>query len=313
MKRASTRSGKIFSYTLFLSIGAILCLMMASFMVGAYTYFVHLLEKTGVKEAGYIPIFFIGQAFVIKVPVTLTQLFVALLLTYAIIFIFSFKGAKCSTLTVFKKMAQGSRTLVFKNELSTVALIFPLLAVTLTVIESFQDMVGIPSGSLPELEPARSLTFITLAPITEELGFRASIIGLVSVIMMVAQGEGLRSVKALLFPSIGYQRRSEAFFIAFLIVFTAITFGYAHIASGIGWKIGKFTTATVAGVVLGWVYVKSGLLSAILLHWCFNFLMSSYRYLEKAINIPVLSVVEAIVVASAIGIIFALLYFTKRG
>ncbi|MEM4298084.1 MAG: CPBP family intramembrane glutamic endopeptidase, partial [Nitrososphaerota archaeon] len=131
--------------------------------------------------------------------------------------------------------------------------------------------------------------------------------GLASAIIMASRGGGVRSIKAFFSPHTAYLKGNGIVIIS-LIFFTAIIFGYAHIASGVGWKIGKLTTATIAGAVLGWVYIKSGLASAIILHWCFNFLMGSFKYFDRALNASLTSLVEIVIVISALGIVLATSY-----
>ena len=56
-----------------------------------------------------------------------------------------------------------------------------------------------------------------------------------------------------------------------LILITGIAFGSAHYLLGGGWEIGKVTTATLAGLVFGIVYVAYGAYAPILMHWFFNY------------------------------------------
>jgi hypothetical protein len=56
-----------------------------------------------------------------------------------------------------------------------------------------------------------------------------------------------------------------------LILITGFAFGSAHFLLGGGWEVGKVTTAFLAGVVFGIVYVTYGAYAPILLHWFFNY------------------------------------------
>ena len=55
-----------------------------------------------------------------------------------------------------------------------------------------------------------------------------------------------------------------------VIVFTSIIFGLAHFNPGVSWEIGKITSATFAGFVLGFSYIAYGAHAAIIIHWFFN-------------------------------------------
>ena len=69
-----------------------------------------------------------------------------------------------------------------------------------------------------------------------------------------------------------------------MIVIVGMFFGAAHIISGSPWSTGKFTQATVAGVIIGWVYFRYGLAPAILIHWATNYFISSYVFFMSDIN-----------------------------
>jgi len=69
-----------------------------------------------------------------------------------------------------------------------------------------------------------------------------------------------------------------------LILTVAIFFGAAHIISGIPWSTGKFAQATVAGILIGWVYFRYGFLLAILIHWATNYFIFSYVFFISEIT-----------------------------
>ena len=62
-------------------------------------------------------------------------------------------------------------------------------------------------------------------------------------------------------------------------------FGLAHIISGEPWSSGKFAQATVSGIILGWLYFRYGLISAILVHWATNYFIFSYVDFISQINL----------------------------
>jgi membrane protease YdiL (CAAX protease family) len=61
-----------------------------------------------------------------------------------------------------------------------------------------------------------------------------------------------------------------------LIIIVAVFFGLLHIISGEPWSNGKFAQATASGIILGWLYFRFGLISAVLVHWATNYFIFSY-------------------------------------
>src|SRR5262249_51466971 len=63
-----------------------------------------------------------------------------------------------------------------------------------------------------------------------------------------------------------------------LILTIAVFFGAAHIISGSPWSTGKFAQATLAGTIIGWIYVRYGFAPAVLIHWATNYFIFSYVF-----------------------------------
>jgi hypothetical protein len=55
------------------------------------------------------------------------------------------------------------------------------------------------------------------------------------------------------------------------LVLSSFSFGYAHYASGSGWGPGKVSEAALAGLALGYLYIKYGFHTSVLLHWSINY------------------------------------------
>ena len=56
------------------------------------------------------------------------------------------------------------------------------------------------------------------------------------------------------------------------------------IISGEPWSDGKFAQATISGIIIGWVYYRYGLISAILVHWATNYFIYSYLFFISDLN-----------------------------
>ena len=86
-------------------------------------------------------------------------------------------------------------------------------------------------------------------------------------------------------------------------------FGLAHIISGEPWSEGKFAQAAVSGIIIGWVYYRYGLISAILIHWATNYFIYSYIFfisdlnqisIQNALSHSMIGTLEIILIATGI-------------
>jgi membrane protease YdiL (CAAX protease family) len=180
--------------------------------------------------------------------------------------------------------------------------LMPMLATGLlyatVIIEQFQATQGVQTGSLnfpPSTSPYLILLNLAFAPISEEIGFRITSIGLpVGIVLAFAifrsdpRLAGLvNKVKLVLltmvspeaakrkmgYRSVGTDGLLHGITLPewVLILVTAFAFGSAHLLLGGGWEIGKVTTAFLAGLVFGIAYVAYGAYASILLHWFFDY------------------------------------------
>jgi len=174
-----------------------------------------------------------------------------------------------------------------------------MLLTAVITISSFQESVGIPTGSPPEWESRFETFFIggTLLALVEEIGFRISTIGvfLIAYLFLVKRktvaswsvGHALKVTFLIpLFPdkakkSLGVKTVSEfgirGISLAewIMIIITSSVFGWVHV--GHPWGLGKFTTATLVGLAFGLAYLLYGAQAPILLHWFFNYYGYSYN------------------------------------
>jgi membrane protease YdiL (CAAX protease family) len=94
-----------------------------------------------------------------------------------------------------------------------------------------------------------------------------------------------------------------------IIVVVGLFFGLAHIISGEPWSEGKFAQAAISGIIIGWVYYRYGLISAILVHWATNYFIYSYIFfisdlnqisIQNALSHSMIGTLEIILVATGI-------------
>jgi membrane protease YdiL (CAAX protease family) len=192
-----------------------------------------------------------------------------------------------------KPFAMGRTNFLFMMPLLTTGLLYATV-----IIEQFQATQGVQTGSLnfpPTTSPYIILLNLAFAPLSEELGFRITSIGIPLGIVLAfvffrsdpKLAGPVNKLKLVLLAmvspeaakqNLGYRNVSTNGLIHgisplewVLILVTAFAFGSAHLLLGGGWEIGKVTTAFLAGVVFGITYVAYGAYADILLHWFFDY------------------------------------------
>ena len=165
----------------------------------------------------------------------------------------------------------------------SILLLFSILVIVSGVIVTVQEFAGIPLEQ-PEA-PNHLLQFfnVTLAPITEEFGFRVLLIGLPLFALYSHKSSFGLFIKSLWRPwyNLHIFDSKKALMV---IIGVGILFGVAHVISGEAWDTTKFAQATAGGIILGWVYCRYGIVPAILIHWATNYFIFSYGYIIAEIN-----------------------------
>ncbi len=212
----------------------------------------------------------------------------------------------------FVKSVKG----LFSNPISLAKsnflIIMPLLAsglfVATILIQQFQTAQGVQTGTLnfPQNTP-QYLIFLELAfaPLNEEFAFRITSIGIpIGIFLLLryrsnpALPNPMSRIKlfllAILSPEsaklrLGYKNVTTDGLLRgispvewALILITGVSFGSAHFLLGGGWEIGKVTTASLAGLVFGIVYVSYGAYASILMHWFFNYYFTALDMADSA-------------------------------
>jgi len=180
-------------------------------------------------------------------------------------------------------------------------LIMPLIAMALLnaslLIQQFQETQGVQTGALtfpPQTSPYIILVNLTFAPINEEIAFRITSIGIPLGLFLLYHYRGDSKIsgiknkiklvaRAMLCPesakaALGYKNvtsqgvlRGISWGEWLLILVTSAVFGLAHFLLGGGWQFGKVSTAFLAGLVFGIMFVAYGAYASILLHWFFDY------------------------------------------
>jgi hypothetical protein len=227
-----------------------------------------------------------------------------------LIFVLCFLAAWCSRGGFLKHLRNILREPILSgktNFLFAMPLIGTSLLYASLLIQQFQAAQGVQTGNLtfpPQTSPYIILINLAYAPINEELAFRITSIGvpvaifllylyrkdqkvagvtnrLKFILITMASPEHAKSM-------LGYKNVTERGYLRgisavewILILITSTAFGLAHYLLGGGWEIGKVSTAIMAGLVFGVMFVTYGAYAAILLHWYFDYFFTIVSLAES--------------------------------
>jgi hypothetical protein len=201
--------------------------------------------------------------------------FVILWVIYVIIFTIAMSGPKQDFIKTMSSLLSDGKLTRHTNYMVAVTKWFSILILVSAIINFIQEGFGISTIPPPVENDLIQFFYVSLAPITEEIGFRVLLIGLPLLAFYSHKVSVKHFFKGLWSPSNNlhiYETRRAII----LILIVAVFFGLAHIISGEPWSGGKFAQATISGLILGWVYFRYGLISAILVHWATNYFVFSY-------------------------------------
>ena len=223
--------------------------------------------------------FFLGGiGYEIPIEFELGDAFIVIWILFLILFTIAILGPKRDFLKTLTPMITEGKLPLETNYLVTMIKWFSILVLISGIINFVQEGIGIiTEAPLVENELIRFYG-VNIAPVIEELGFRVLLIGLPLFAIYSHKTSFSHFFKSLWNPSENldvYDSRKAII----LIVVVAVFFGVAHILSGEPWSAGKFTQATAGGIIIGWVYFRVGLVSAILIHWATNYFVFSYVYM----------------------------------
>jgi len=267
-------------------------MMVLSFPIGAYVVFN--------TEVGYeitfefpingVDVFFGGIGFKIPIGLELGDIFIIFWCIYAILFSIAIIGPKKNFVkTLLPIMSKGKRS-NDTNYLVNVIKWFSILVLISGALDLLQQALGITTKP-PDVENDLIRFYgISVSPIFEEIGFRVLLIGIPLFAIYSHKSSFSHFFKSLWnpFQNLHIYDSKKPFL---LIVGVALLFGLSHIISGEPWSGGKFTLATVSGIIIGWAYYRTGLIPAILIHWATNYFVFSYVYLVSQLTL--ISVKEA--------------------
>ena len=255
-----------------------------SFPVGAYVALAFL-NSEAPQTIRTLPLFIFGLPAPIKSTIDAVTLIAILLAFYLSLIYIASKGPSNLYKTIRLIYTQGIGFLQ-SNTLITVCTVFSPLLLIEVGLEYLQSLFGIATGALPKTDPLVDFAFLTYAPVAEEIGFRVTLIGLVLSWLPLYYGRVRDALYTLWRPSayISTENTRARWLLNSLIIFSSIVFGLAHVLYGGGWELGKIFPSFVAGLCLGWLYVKWGFHAAVLLHLLFNYFAGSFDYFTDLVS-----------------------------
>jgi len=244
-------------------------MMILSFPLGAYVMF-H--SELGDDINFEFPI---NQSEIFAVEIEIGDAFIVLWSTYIIFFTIAMFGPKEGFFKTMSSLLSHGKLKTKTNYMVAVTKWFSILILVSAIINFIQEGFGVSTVPPTVKNDLIQFFYVSLAPITEEIGFRVILIGIPLFLLYSHKTSVKNFFKGLWSPSKNlhiYESRRAII----LIIIVAIFFGLSHIFSGEQWSNGKFAQATASGIILGWLYFRFGLISAVLVHWATNYFVFSY-------------------------------------
>lgn len=246
----------------------------------------------------------------IPASVNIGSLFLVLWGGFWICWIIGWGGPEESFIKTISNGLSQPLTRIFRNFLFTMPLATAMLLLAELFILSLQETHGIPTGSLDIPNPYELFFFASYASISEEIGFRMFPIGSVAAFWVLAKcwssacnisiGAKFKlAIYSVLYPEgvkakLNLKRVNMNGVIRgisapewMIVLISAFIFGLAHVLAGSGWLIGKLTITFVLGVFLGIIYLTYGITASILIHWFFNFYLTSFWLAYDMFGYPI--------------------------
>lgn len=151
---------------------------------------------------------------------------------------------------------------------------FSILLLASRGIDTLQNTFGISMGSLHYDDHIAYLIDTSIAPLKEELAFRVILIGLPLYLLSKRSAP----LVSLWHPYSRVDVKNNI--VVVTIVVSALLFAISHVLFST-WEYGKVSQAMLGGVILGWLYYRYGLHTAIILHWAVNSMLLTYTLLPS--------------------------------
>jgi len=260
-------------------------LMIVSFPLGAYAIFN---SEIGDDIDYNFPLekfdmFIAGVNIQLPLEYEIGDIFITAWSIFIILFVISFLGPKKNFMKTISDILSNGKNSFSENYMINIIKWFSILVLISAIITIIQESFGIVTEPPDTANDLILFLQISLAPITEEIGFRLILIGIPLFLIYSHKSSIKFFFKSLWNPYSNlhvYEKRKALA----LIVGVGLFFGIAHVITGEPWTDGKILQASIGGIILGWVYFRYGLAAAIILHWATNYFIYSYLFLISEIN-----------------------------
>lgn len=170
---------------------------------------------------------------------------------------------------------------IFSNYLMITLSWFSAYFVLSIMIDVIQQIFGVNLGNPLTDNPLLSFFYLSAAPLNEEIFFRVILMGLPLFLVFIPLGKGkILSTLNHPYPNIQeYKKKYTIVGIFIIIILSSLVFGLSHVIFGGGYEIGKISQAALGGLIIGWIYYRYGLSSAITFHWISNYVFFAYSIL----------------------------------
>ena len=217
------------------------------------------------------------------VDISIGDAFVVLWTFYLVLFVIAILGPSRGFLKTLSLIISFGKYDARLNYMLGVTKWFSILILISVLINFVQEGFGV--TIVPPLVDNDLIQFfyVSFAPMVEEFGFRFVLIGVPLFTLYSSRFSIRYFIRCLWNPA--FLDIHDVKKAIFLIVFVGILFGFAHVAFGDSWSSGKFAQAAASGIILGWVYLRYGFVSALLIHWATNYFVFSYANFVAQINV----------------------------
>jgi hypothetical protein len=273
--------------------------LFAIFLGPALFYFTSQGMDTSMGNLSSLPVwFFTIIGFNISVNLNYGVVFLFLWSAFTISFVLAWKQRENFHKIIRESIARPVNKL-FSSNLFAMPIITSMTLVAVIVIQSFQEVGGIPTGTPPlPGEPFLDFFDLSYAAVAEEIGFRIIPIGAFLILYFFWVKKKVRAssfgqrlkllITAPLFPDRAKRMVDAKTVDEYgirggislgewgMVLFTSIIFGLAHFVPSGSWEIGKITSAAATGLVLSLSYLAYGAQASIIIHWFFNAYTDSF-------------------------------------
>tara|TARA_Y100000590_G_scaffold251954_1_gene282922 strand:- start:2362 stop:3351 length:990 start_codon:yes stop_codon:yes gene_type:complete len=260
-------------------------LMIVSFPLGAYAVF----NSSIGDDIDYnfplekFDVFIAGINLHLPLEYEIGDIFAIVWSTFIILFMISFLGPKKNFVKSISNLISNTKNSFEGNNMINIIKWFSILVLISAIITILQESFGIVTEPPETANDLILFLQISIAPITEEIGFRVILIG-IPLFLIYSHKSSVKFFFKSLWSPYSTLHIFEYRKVIPIIIIVGIFFGVAHVISGEPWTTGKILQASIGGVIIGWVYFRYGLAAAIILHWATNYFIYSYLFLISEIN-----------------------------